>query len=156
MKVGASLTRAGVNVSLNCWWEHTVCCHCLPCVIVLAWRAMIMMMYDYYNTCSFSAFSALTLLVGRQEGHPVCKKLSGGVPLLCACVSSVTCTVTANVQTYFVIVETLRVKAIHHANTVLTYIWAPICWLCPHTFIPCHYLHQDVVKCRLLVCLFVC
>ena len=26
-----------------------------------------------------SAFSALTLLVGRQEGHPVCKKLSGGV-----------------------------------------------------------------------------
>jgi len=28
---------------------------------------------------SQSAFSALTLLVGRQEGHPVCKKLSGGV-----------------------------------------------------------------------------
>jgi len=23
-------------------------------------------------------FSALTLLVGRQEGHPVCKKLSSG------------------------------------------------------------------------------
>ena len=34
--------------------------------------------------CSFCvvglcAFSALTLLVGRQEGHPACKKLSGGV-----------------------------------------------------------------------------
>jgi len=27
----------------------------------------------------FSAFSALTLLVGRQEGHLACKKLSGGV-----------------------------------------------------------------------------
>jgi len=27
----------------------------------------------------FVAFSALTLLVGRQEGHPACKKLSGGV-----------------------------------------------------------------------------
>ena len=27
----------------------------------------------------FIAFSALTLLVGRQEGHPACKKLSGGV-----------------------------------------------------------------------------
>jgi len=27
------------------------------------------------------AFSALTLLVGRQEGHPACKKLSGGVPI---------------------------------------------------------------------------
>jgi len=26
-----------------------------------------------------SAFSALTLLVGRQEGHPANKKLSGGV-----------------------------------------------------------------------------
>jgi len=25
------------------------------------------------------AFSALTLLVERQEGHPACKKLSGGV-----------------------------------------------------------------------------
>jgi len=25
------------------------------------------------------AFSALTLLVGRKEGHPTCKKLSGGV-----------------------------------------------------------------------------
>jgi len=26
-----------------------------------------------------SVFSALTLLVGQQEGHPACKKLSGGV-----------------------------------------------------------------------------
>jgi len=31
-------------------------------------------------TVAFSvAFSALMLLVGRQEGHPTCKKLSGGV-----------------------------------------------------------------------------
>jgi len=27
----------------------------------------------------FFAFSAMTLLVGRQEGHPACKTLSGGV-----------------------------------------------------------------------------
>jgi len=27
----------------------------------------------------FCVFSVLTLLVGRQEGHPDCKKLSGGV-----------------------------------------------------------------------------
>ena len=27
----------------------------------------------------FSDFSALTLLVGRQEGHPACRKLSGEV-----------------------------------------------------------------------------
>jgi len=30
--------------------------------------------------CNLFAFSALTLLVGRLlEGHPACKKLSGGV-----------------------------------------------------------------------------
>jgi len=29
--------------------------------------------------CLCHAFSALTLLVGRQEGHPACKKLSSGV-----------------------------------------------------------------------------
>ena len=28
---------------------------------------------------SAAAFSALTLLVGQQEGHPACKKPSGGV-----------------------------------------------------------------------------
>ena len=32
--------------------------------------------YRFYVTV---AFSALTLLVGRQEGHPACKKLSGMV-----------------------------------------------------------------------------
>jgi len=29
--------------------------------------------------CSTDTFSALTLLAERQEGHPACKKLSGGV-----------------------------------------------------------------------------
>jgi len=28
------------------------------------------------------AFSVLMLLVGRQEGHPACKKLSGGLLVL--------------------------------------------------------------------------
>jgi len=28
---------------------------------------------------SVFSFSALMLLVGQQEGHPACKKLSGGV-----------------------------------------------------------------------------
>ena len=55
---------------------------------------------------SAPAFSTLTLLVGRQEGHPVCKKLSGGVlvwlsvwsevptciwPSWCRCHSTVFC-----------------------------------------------------------------
>ena len=36
---------------------------------------------------NISAFSAFTLLVGWQEGHPACKKLSGGV-LVCLSVWS--------------------------------------------------------------------
>jgi len=32
-----------------------------------------------HQVFSVVAFSALTLLVGRQEGHPACKKQSGGV-----------------------------------------------------------------------------
>jgi len=34
---------------------------------------------EFSTAMKVSAFSALTLLVGRQEGHPACKKLSGGV-----------------------------------------------------------------------------
>jgi len=34
---------------------------------------------EYNRLLLWSAFSALMLLVGRQEGHPACKKLSGGV-----------------------------------------------------------------------------
>jgi len=36
------------------------------------------MYFQLYGTL-FLAFSALTLLVGRQEGQPACKKLSDGV-----------------------------------------------------------------------------
>jgi len=32
-----------------------------------------------FTTTKWFTFSALTLLVGRQEGHPVCKKVSGGM-----------------------------------------------------------------------------
>ena len=39
-----------------------------------------------------NAFSALTLLVGRQEGHPACKKLSGeGLASLSVCSKVQTC-----------------------------------------------------------------
>jgi len=34
--------------------------------------------WDYFAFVLFSV-SALTLLVGQQEGHPACKNLSGGV-----------------------------------------------------------------------------
>jgi len=35
--------------------------------------------FMYMNRLSALAFSALTLLVGRQEEHPACIKLNGGV-----------------------------------------------------------------------------
>jgi len=39
-----------------------------------------MMFHIGFGVCMFLfAFSALTLLVGWQEGHPACKKLSAGV-----------------------------------------------------------------------------
>ena len=44
---------------------------------LLAHQLIILILFRYCYT--FSAFSALTLLVGWQEGHPACKKLSGGV-----------------------------------------------------------------------------
>jgi len=34
---------------------------------------------DFFPSLKWNPFSALTLLVGRQEGHPARKKLSGGV-----------------------------------------------------------------------------
>jgi len=33
----------------------------------------------FFSYFSVVAVSASTLLVGRQEGHPACEKLSGGV-----------------------------------------------------------------------------
>ena len=47
----------------------------------LNWKTVLQIVWIYLNflCCSLCAFSALTLLVGRQEGHPACKKQSGGV-----------------------------------------------------------------------------
>jgi len=35
--------------------------------------------HSVFSVTTSVAFSALTLLVGQQEGHPACKQLSGGV-----------------------------------------------------------------------------
>jgi len=35
--------------------------------------------FTTFTILPFLAFSALTLLVKQQEGHPACKKQSGGV-----------------------------------------------------------------------------
>jgi len=42
--------------------------------------SLIQLSYLFIEAISLSyAFSALTLLVGQQQGHPACKNLSGGV-----------------------------------------------------------------------------
>ena len=73
----------------------------------------------YLLTC-LVAFSASTLLVGRQEGHPACKKLSGGcwhgylsgaganlhmaqlmpLPLTVSCFSKIQIGITFNARRY--------------------------------------------------------
>jgi len=59
----------------------------LKVVYILVFKVLIILLFEvnsfnfYVAFCSLSAlaFSALTLLVGRQEGHPVCKKLVIGL-----------------------------------------------------------------------------
>jgi len=57
-------------------------CHSCNCstnyadIFVAVW---LVFLQSFLYVYVYFAFSALTLLVGRQEGHPACKKLSGGV-----------------------------------------------------------------------------
>ena len=46
--------------------------------VVKSWGSGVWLIALVVFSLSYT-FSALTLLVGRQEGHPACKKLSGGV-----------------------------------------------------------------------------
>ena len=50
----------------------------LFCPVYMNFIYIIIMYYIMWNIM-YCAFSALTLLVGRQEGHPACKKQSSGV-----------------------------------------------------------------------------
>jgi len=43
------------------------------------WLTMVVLYLVFICNGLFFAFSALTLLVGQQEEHPACKKVSGGV-----------------------------------------------------------------------------
>ena len=42
-------------------------------------QLLLLHLFDGFFSSTTCAFSALTLLVGQQKGHPACKKLSGGV-----------------------------------------------------------------------------
>jgi len=41
-----------------------------------SWLIVLNVVFVDFSACTFSA---LTLLAGQQEGHPACKKLSGGM-----------------------------------------------------------------------------
>ena len=72
--VANGVNPTGASLTLERKQEiYKVCLAVQKCHGVLA--------YSYWKWLSLSmkAFSALTLLVGRQEGHPGCKKLSGGM-----------------------------------------------------------------------------
>jgi len=95
------------DVSIACYDNTTFPeCECLSCLCVqytirleLRWFYFLLICCTTWFTVEFeqiswprpdiSVFSALTLLVGRQEGHPACKKLSGGMlAWLCVWVKS--------------------------------------------------------------------
>ena len=90
----------GVNVARNCWkkiwkWSRYAwkfwgkeCLHFLflpifhgqPTPIYQPFCRLTRSRHHHWDDwLHLSSFSALTLLVERQEGHPACKKLSGGV-----------------------------------------------------------------------------
>jgi len=60
-------------------WHVTICgpvsCKVFHKVTDKPVCCILFVLFFLFNTF---AFSALTLLAGRQEGHPACKKLSGG------------------------------------------------------------------------------
>ena len=56
---------------------HIICMSDLSYITSGNWLCHFAFMYMWYVLKS--AFSALTLLVGRREEHPACKKLSGVV-----------------------------------------------------------------------------
>ena len=57
--------------------------HCKFCSVFNHCLTVLIYFLNFTDICSadhiYIAFSALTVLAGWQEGHPACKKLSGGV-----------------------------------------------------------------------------
>jgi len=51
----------------------------MPLPLTVSCFSKIQIGFTFLVLAYLVAFSALTLLVGRQEGHPACKNLSGGV-----------------------------------------------------------------------------
>ena len=74
-----SLSRGSNRFETLCWWNIEIAC---MSGWTLRWSGTTIYRNCDIPMCEINynyAFSALTLLVGRQEGHPACKKLSGEV-----------------------------------------------------------------------------
>jgi len=84
-EVTAGLTESNGSLLLGLWRDSLhVICGLTACTLGSAPGPTLGNEYGKtlpftFSAFSASAFSALTLLAGRQEGHPACKKLSGGV-----------------------------------------------------------------------------
>ena len=89
-------------------------------------------MLSAYNA---SAFSALTLLVGRQEGHPASKKLSGGVLAWLSVLSEVqTCIIIVQLMPLPLTVPCFSKIQIGFTFLVLAHLGSPeqrtVKWMC--------------------------
>ena len=71
------ILRLACHQLVVCIYALLICfCPCFPvCLLLYATHYIVIIDRFWANY----VISALTLLVGRQEGHPACKKLSGGV-----------------------------------------------------------------------------
>ena len=72
-------SRQEINDILQSHGRYAAAKSCLNSKLVSFIKKTVHCLQPYINILHVCAFSALTLLVGRQEGHPACKKLSGGV-----------------------------------------------------------------------------
>jgi len=76
------LSQGPAAVLLGCW----ACGPVQTTSKAACWAAFVKFLYEsgscnqqFHISADAKPFSALTLLVGRQEGHPACKNLSGGM-----------------------------------------------------------------------------
>ena len=79
--VNIDLKKFQVHQETKCYLDSLIMNNVTPTVVMptrITANSSTITDHIYY-TNQYHPFSALTLLVGRQEGHPACKNLSGGV-----------------------------------------------------------------------------
>ena len=87
---------------------------------------------------NFGAFSALTLLVGRQEGHPACKKTEWWGAGMVICLEQGADLHMAQLMPLQLTVSCFSKIQIGVTFLVLAYLGSPrqraVKWVCVHTF----------------------